>query len=319
MTLDFLRALYDGRVDRKNALAITPHLNGKPRKTSYFHSITDAVEFAAAEAWRSDIWYRVGLVGDVEWGFQSVIAVTSKLRGVADRTVYVPAIYAELDKGKAFETIQERDRLLEAVQPSLVVQSSARGNVHIYALIRGGYVTRSVAARRCVRELNQRFRLEVETKGEKLFGRPVRLDPVHDLARVLRLPGTVNRKRTPAEPVTLLRYEQREHSIEELERSLPPLSESASRVRQASNGGGAPSRDATDNITTVPSGRRNSTLYRVAENLLFHGDDPKHVLDFIRELNRRRCQPPLDDQEVKALVMSAIKYRMRKLEERESA
>jgi hypothetical protein len=69
----------------------------------------------------------------------------------AARDAHGPTIYAELDKGKAFETIQERDRLLEAVQPSLVVQSSARSNVQVYSLIRGGYVTRSAAARRCVR------------------------------------------------------------------------------------------------------------------------------------------------------------------------
>jgi hypothetical protein len=88
--------------------------------------------------------------------------------------------------------------------------------------------------------------------------------------------------------------------------------------RERSNGSGSPSFESTADVTTIPSGRRNSTLYRVAENLLFNGDDPKHVLGFIRELNRRRCQPPLDDQEVKALVVSAIKYRIRKLEERSS-
>jgi hypothetical protein len=224
-------------------------------------------------------------------------------------------VWAELDMGKAFKTLQERDRLLDAACPqlSVVVQSSARGNVHVYAAIRGGCATDTDAARRRVRSLNIRFRTAIEHTGKRLFGRPLILDPVHDLARVLRLPGTFNRKRHPAEPVTLLLNQPTyEYTIAEFERILPPLFESTSRARQASKGGGAPSRGATADLSLIPDGRRNTTLYRVAEERLFRGDNPRKVLMFMHWLNAKRCKPPLEDDEVVRIVKSAMKHRLNK-------
>jgi Primase C terminal 1 (PriCT-1) len=141
------------------------------------------------------------------------------------------------------------------------------------------------------------------------------LDPIHDLARVLRLPGTLNRKRTPAEPVMLLLNQTTyEYTLKDLERLLPPLCESAGRMRHGLSRGGAPSRDAIADLSDIPDGRRNTTLYHVAAQRLFHGDPPKRVLEFIRWLNARRCQPPLEDDEVVRIVKSAMNYQLRKLQ-----
>lgn len=54
----------------------------------------------------------------------------------------------------------------------------------------------------------------------------------------------------------------------------------------------------------VEEGRRNQTLASFAGHLLWHEVDPDVVLELMLAWNRVRCRPPLDDDEVIAVVRS---------------
>ena len=54
----------------------------------------------------------------------------------------------------------------------------------------------------------------------------------------------------------------------------------------------------------VEESARNSTLASLAGHLLWHGVDSDVVLEMMLAWNRVRCQPPLPDEEVAAVVDS---------------
>jgi Bifunctional DNA primase/polymerase, N-terminal/Primase C terminal 1 (PriCT-1) len=54
----------------------------------------------------------------------------------------------------------------------------------------------------------------------------------------------------------------------------------------------------------VPAGERNNTIASLAGHLLRHGVDAAVVMELLLCWNRTRCQPPLADEEVAAVVTS---------------
>ena len=61
----------------------------------------------------------------------------------------------------------------------------------------------------------------------------------------------------------------------------------------------------------VEEGRRNQTLASFAGHLLWHGVDPDVVLELMLAWNRVRCRPPLEEEEVIAVVRSIEKTHRR--------
>ena len=59
----------------------------------------------------------------------------------------------------------------------------------------------------------------------------------------------------------------------------------------------------------IREGTRNTTLYRFACSLRAHGWDHDAILAELRRTNRERCDPPLDDAEVRGRARSAAKHR----------
>lgn len=61
----------------------------------------------------------------------------------------------------------------------------------------------------------------------------------------------------------------------------------------------------------VPEGERNTTLASMTGHLLWHGVDPAVALELLSCWNRERCDPPLPDEEVRAVVDSITRTHTR--------
>lgn len=113
-------------------------------------------------------------------------------------------------------------------------------------------------------------------------------------ARILRIPGTLNFKYDPPRPVTIERFElERTFALTEFETVLPQEPEDTS--------GGRP--------FVMPShvreGSRNDTLFRAARSMVAKGFGENAILVAVRAENRTKCEPPLADEEVQAIVAHA--------------
>lgn len=60
--------------------------------------------------------------------------------------------------------------------------------------------------------------------------------------------------------------------------------------------------------TEIPQGSRNGTMHKFACSLQATGASDSTILAALREENRQRCKPPLEDSEIEQIVNSAKKY-----------
>jgi hypothetical protein len=132
----------------------------------------------------------------------------------------------------------------------------------------------------------------------KAVARGVHGDPAAaELARVLRVPGTVNWKRSPAVRVDIaLLKPDREYTLAEFESLLAtqtaPRGETFSDVR---------GRNTEDLYQGVLAGQRNSALTRFAGLWLREGVSQADALTLGMAVNSRN-RPPLDESEVIAVI-----------------
>src|SRR5262249_38337202 len=71
---------------------------------------------------------------------------------------------------------------------------------------------------------------------------------------------------------------------------------------------GARQRPQTAPGAPIGEGQRNDTLFHLAASLRQRGLSDDAIVAAIDEENRTRCHPPLRDDEVEALVQSALRY-----------
>jgi len=74
------------------------------------------------------------------------------------------------------------------------------------------------------------------------------------------------------------------------------------RARVNGNGAAPPADDI------IPEGRRNETLTSLAGTMRRRGMEEPEILAALREVNARRCRPPLPDDEVAAIARSVARY-----------
>ena len=134
----------------------------------------------------------------------------SRLRGTAETVVAIPGLWVDIDvRSKAHArpnlppTVEDALDLLKAfpLQPSLII-STGHG-IHAYWLFRELLVIDNKEERDEIQDLLRRFQ---ETLRAIAGRRGWEIDNTSDLARVLRLPGTSNRKEEPAVPVQVAEY-----------------------------------------------------------------------------------------------------------------
>ena len=201
----------------------------------------------------------------------------------------VPAVWADLD-AKAGHTRESRLEQVMALpyHPSILVWTG--GGWHVYWLL----VKPAVSL-----EEMERVEMVMRRIAARLGS-----DPVHDISRILRVPGTFNHKYDKPIPVVLVpcdpecRYEL--SALEDMAQSLPGAADVGGGF-----GGGVP-RDVLSE--PIREGGRNSILMSVAGSLRDRGLDVATIEVLLVEVNRIRCEPPIGDDEIRLIARSVGRY-----------
>jgi hypothetical protein len=193
--LGFLPALYG-----ENAPGFLPLWTRQDKKTRWFpaQDLAGAVKEAESMARNKDVYFGIGLQ-------QGNLGPNS--RGTAASVIALPGFWLDLDvrgtahKGEDLPPTAEAARALlgEFPLPPTMVVHSGHG-LQAWWLFRKLWIFTCEEERRKAQELSRRFQAALQAKA-RTHG--WRIDNTSDLARVLRLPGTFNRKLTPV-PVRVI-------------------------------------------------------------------------------------------------------------------
>jgi hypothetical protein len=202
--------------------------------------------------------------------------------GTLENCVELPALFGDFD----FKDHPEQDvrkALAEfPLPPSIIVNSG--GGLHAYWLLNEPFDLRIEPDRQRARNLLRR--LAIYLHADLNSAEP---------ARVLRVPGTRNFKYDPPRDVVTEAFDQeRRYNDDDFDTLLP--------VEPLTNG----QRPAFHMPEAIPNGQRQDTLYRLARSLKVRGLSNPAILAALREENRLRCQPPLDEAEVLDTVHHAM-------------
>jgi P4 family phage/plasmid primase-like protien len=193
-------------------------------------------------------------------------------------------LFAEIDaKDHGGDLSVARSKLADfALPPSIVVSSG--GGLHCYWLLDSPLVLSNGGAEKAKRLLRA---LCFAVGGDVKAAEP---------ARVLRLPGTKNWKYDPARNVAI-------ESFGEATYSLALIDEAVTDGRGESSKG-----RAAKLPVKLLDGGRNSLLTSEAGKLRRLGWSEKEIFEALRTINRERCEPRLDDEEVRAIAHSVSRY-----------
>ena len=177
-----------------------------------------AVEYCAERAGRQDVYAAAGLQAQDPQGGS---------RGKEDGVVSVPGVWADIDIAGAAHKAQdlppgEADAIALAnavgLAPSIFVRSGF--GLQVYWLFREPFVIESDAERQRLKSLSRRFqhslRLQAKARGWTL-------DPTADLCRVLRIPGTFNRKLPEDVRLVSAEYADCSYNVDDIEELLAGL------------------------------------------------------------------------------------------------
>lgn len=137
---------------------------------------------------------------------------------------------------------------------------------------------------------------------------------VHDLPRVMRLPGFDHRKGEPCRARLLELRDAAPYSVAQVRAAFGFDAVSATVVtlptRKAVERAAKPvaPRQRRTLPQTIPEGERNDTLFSCARGLIQRGHDGAAVNERLQRINAERCQPPLCAREVDAIAANASRY-----------
>lgn len=206
----FLKALFDAKPSDLHTLLWTL----PDKHSTWFRSVADATKYAESMSDR-DVYVGVGLSPE-DFG-PSRRCVSERIAGLVGLWLDIDLKSEAHPKAALPSTISEALSILPAdLPPSLVVQTG--NGLHIWWLFREPLIFASDADRQATAGLSaswqRQFRLIAASHGWAL-------DPLPDLARVLRVPGTTNCKDPDhPKPVTILSQTDRRYSPSELEEVL---------------------------------------------------------------------------------------------------
>jgi hypothetical protein len=238
-----------------------------------------STEAAAREAVSLGVFCDVYLGVAPRWGSDGTRAGVRRLG----------TLWADLD-AKGEHTVGSRLRQLQDLPcpPSILVKTG--GGCHCYWLLK--------------RHVDGPEQLEQAEAVMRRLGQGIGGDPVWDRTRVLRVPGTFNHKYAD-EPrlVELERWEPRlRYDLDQLEEMAKAFPEEG--VPTAGRSGVRC--DAL--AVTIRDGERNVTLLSVAGSLRYRGLDEHTIGVVLLEVNRSRCEPPLEGTEVLRIAESVGRY-----------
>jgi hypothetical protein len=283
---DFLRLLYGDKSESGCLVLWT-----KNDRRSFYYSTEEfdkAAAFALELSIDRDVYYGIGLQREkLDIG-----------RGTEDTIICLPGLWLDIDiKGlnhNAVDLPPDTESALGLIkacdlEPTMVV--STGGGLHVYWLFDEPMILNTEADRSKAKLLSQRFQESfiklAETHGWKI-------DNTSDLARVLRLPGTLNHKQTPSSTVKVIKYnEDYRYKIDDFGQILGELT---------------PEPKETYSGDLIPAGRRNTSLTSIAGGLRADGMEYADIVQKLTEVNMTRCSPPLLPAEVNTIANSVMRY-----------
>jgi putative DNA primase/helicase len=194
----------------------------------------------------------------------------------AGNVIGVRAVFVDLD-GATLHAISGA-----SLKPHIIVESSP-GKYHVYWLVDG-------------------LPLELFTDIQKALAAKFNGDPaVHDLPRVMRIPGFYHMKSTPFLSRLVEINDHPHFGADEIMNfvDIDPAS-----VETTSRGTGRPS----PSPTMVSKGSRNSHLTSLGGTMRRRGMSGAAICAALKEENQQRCSPPLSDEEVGTIAESVARY-----------
>jgi hypothetical protein len=207
--------------------------------------------------------------------------------GTRDGVSELIAVWADLD-AKGIHTRESRFKQLIDLpyHPSMMVWSG--GGWHAYWLLK--------------EPLQGQENLNRAEAVMKRLGKGLDGDAVHDLPRILRVPGTLNHKYGEPSPVRLVHHDpDKRYTLDQLQE----MAEGFPKTDKPSSGSKVP-RDVLN--APIQDGRRNVVLASVAGSLRDRGLDEETIDVVLLEVNRLRCEPPLPGREVGQIAKSVSRY-----------
>jgi archaellum biogenesis ATPase FlaH len=190
------------------------------------------------------------------------------------------ALFVDID-ARADDLDTVRRRLAELPTPPSILITSG-GGFHAYWLLREPLDLRSEAeaARHLLRRLARAVGGDLSSA---------------EVARVLRVPGTLNHKYTPPRRVAVLDFQpDRRYTPSDFGEWLPDEPREAVSVTRFT----VPER--------VREGERNTMLWKLGRALKAKGLNAAAVVHAVRAANDEQCEPPLPQREVEQIIAHAL-------------
>jgi len=223
-------------------------------------------------------------------------------RGYADTSLACPGVWLDLDiQGPAHKSdklpvsLDDALRLIGEfpLKPSVLVHSGH--GIQAWWLYKELWVFDSPDEQKEAQDLVYRFQMTMKAKAEK---HSWEIDSTFDLARVLRLPGTFNRKQAP-EPVRVIQENDNRYNPYDFEEYLIDVAYLSSKEGDRVNPVGV--------LAGVPQGQRDTELFRYACRLRNKGMAREEAEVLVCQA-AANCKPPFPAAEAKEKVASAWKY-----------
>lgn len=131
---------------------------------------------------------------------------------------------------------------------------------------------------------------------------------VHDLPRVMRLPGFDHRKGVPFRTCILEHHGAPPYTLAQIRAAFDMAAVVVPITRAPAPASGTIAEPRRTLAATIPEGERNDTLFGLACGLARKGHDADAVNRRMQRINAERCQPPLFASEVDAIAERAMVY-----------
>lgn len=295
---------------------------------SDYHPIEKAEQYAAQRsAEGADVYFGIGLRRQM-----LPTTATESPRGSATDVSVLTTLFVDIDvrdpaahkKTTLPESFEAAYLFLDELplRPSAVVRSGH--GLHVYWVLREPILIADAAGMRDAAALLAGWEDFVYAQAAR-YGWKFD-EGICELARVLRVPGTLNHKGGAAVPVTLEPQNGNSYDISEFQEWISTVQaaggrcagtvSSAAALPTVNHGPLSPDEELVqgymkpkvDIPTVLPEGERNIMLFKLAASLRAKGLTDIALEAALQAENVARCVPPLDEKEVHTIAHSAAKY-----------
>jgi hypothetical protein len=285
----FLGTMY-GRSPLPGFLAIW-ELPGK--QSDFFKEAGLAADKVEELACLHDVYFGVGLRRE---------ALPADRRGESKDVVAIPGFWIDIDiAGANHKSSDLPKHEAEAKEfqyslpwlPSRIVFTG--GGLHVYYLFKEIWIFDSDRERDRAQELSRRFQAYIIAEGAR---RGWKIDNTSDLARVLRVPGTFNRKnrKNPIRVEVIEDHPERRYSPADFEELLPKQETSEARPRI----------EPESILAGINEGSRDVDLFKYACSLRARNMPEVEARVLVQEA-ARNCRPAFSEREADEKLRSAYK------------